>query len=136
MKVTKVIREYIEDEINKLYEPKFEALKKEKNELTQKYGEALYRIEQKCIELDNELKAQIQKEFGFITDEKDFACERKMTQWRFERSDPAWKACEKAEKELQAQCDKSIRNAIVTLELGGTRSELDEMLAQIKEELN
>lgn len=136
MKVTKAIREYIEEEIGKLYEPKFEALKKEKNELTRKYGEAIYRITQRCIELDNELKAQIQKEFGIITDEKDFACECKMTQWRFERTDPAWRACEKAEKELQAQCDKSIRNAIVTLELGGTRSELDEMLAQIKEELN
>lgn len=135
MKVTKAIREYITDKINALYVPKFDALRKEEKELVDRYENAIVRFKQKCNELDMQFKDQLQEEFGFTTSENKFVCECNLSRYRFERTDPAWKEHMELKKNLENQCQKSIRDAIVMLELGGTKSELDEVLAKIEEEL-
>ncbi len=138
MRITKAIREYITDEINEMYRPKFTALTKEENDLKDLSRKIYEHLEEHVKEFNQELKEEFLNIAGFAYGDRDditIFSMRDITWW-VERKSPQAKSLEQRRAELNRRRDKSIRNTIAMLELGGSRTELDEALQQLREELD
>ena len=138
MRITKAIREYITDEINEMYQPKFAALAKEENDLKDLSRKIYEHLEEHVKVFNQNLKDEFLSIAGFAYCDRDgitIFSMRDITWW-VERKSPQAKSLERRREELNRRRDKSIRNTIAMLELGGSRTELDEALQQLREELD
>ena len=127
MKVSKIVREYIEEQVASKF-PKTESeLQYERNEqvanaMNKEYSEELEKAKESII-------ANLCEKYG-ITD--DTVVSRKSYGNVF--SAYATKARDKADLDRQARqkaIQEKIRDIIITLELGGTKADLERMLAEI-----
>ena len=134
MRVTKLIREYVGKRVREAY-PKTSAElgweeKKARMSKAMEEGDKLVQayIEEVC----NALNAEYGCEGEYCL--KD--CGRLShigTSYRWECKDPLYVAARDAEKERHTKIAETIENILVSLELGGTKAELEEMLAKIGE---
>lgn len=138
MRITKAIREYITDEINEMYQPKFTALTKEENDLEDLSQKIYERLKERVKEFNQELKDEFLSIAGFTYKDSADITNFSMSDitWWVKRKSPQAKSLEQRREELNRQRDRSIRNTIAMLELGGTKAELDEALRQLREELD
>ena len=130
MRVTKIIREYVEETINGIYDPIIENCAKDYSEKKNEVEEIL---EKMVNEFDTAAKKVI-KEHGFT-----------INSWNGEKRQIINYACYFGNKEYELIADKrnelrdekrrKIQDILVNLELGGTKAELDEMLKKIREEV-
>lgn len=131
MRVTKLIREYVESSVKEMYASKIDACgedyRKKDNEVQKKIEELLE---------ETELRAkQIVAECGLTVDKDINNTEQNILTYyhRFGRENSLEVYSER--KKIIAERDEKIKEILLTLELGGTKAELDEMLKKIKEEV-
>ena len=133
MKVTKIVREFVEEEVNKKYpmpvEPT-EAIQQEKSKLER-------RVEEAVMAASEVLTAKLH-ELGVI-----YPGIKRMKVTSFTRIDdkgnsvyvnysrPVQEAWHKETTKVEAKRAKAIKDILVSLELGGTKKELMEMLANL-----
>ena len=130
MRVTKIIREYVEETVNGIYDPIIGNCSKD---YSKKKNEVEDILEKMVDEFNTAAKKAI-KEHGFTIDS-----------WNGEEKHIIGYTCNFGKKEFESVIDKrnelrdekrrKIQDILVNLELGGTKAELDEMLKNIREEV-
>lgn len=130
MRVTKIIREYVEETVNEIYDPIIANCSKEYSEKKNEVEEIL----EKMVDEFNAAAKKVIKEHGFTIDS-----------WNGEEKHIISYTCNFGKKEYGSIVDKrnelrdekrrKIQDILVNLELGGTKAELDEMLKNIREEV-
>ena len=134
MKVTKIVREFVEEEINKKY-PMPEPDKVGMAQLDNDINDAKERIKKEAGEfIFNKMK-----EAGIVIDERMVGI--KVADWRyFDKNGDSYyngtvnalrAAYEEVSNEVKAKRETALKNILVSLELGGTKKELMEMLANL-----
>lgn len=134
MKVTKIVRDFVEEKVNEKYplpvEPK-EAIELERKELNNRVKEAMAAASEvltaKLRELGVVYPAEITRmevtSFNSISDK----CGRTYADY----SRPIRDAYLEEKAEVEAKRAKAQKDILVSLELGGTKAELLEMLANL-----
>ena len=134
MKVTKIVREFVEEEINKKY-PMPEPDKVGMAQLDNDISNVKERIRKEAGEfIFNKMK-----EAGIVIDERMVSI--KVIDWRyFDKNGVGYyngtvnalrAAYEEVSNEVKAKRETALKNILVSLELGGTKKELMEMLANL-----
>ena len=134
MKVTKIVREFVEEEVNKTY-PLPELDKVAVAQLDNDISNAKERIKKEAGEfIFNKMK-----EAGIVIDEKMVSI--KVVDWRyFDKNGVGYyngtvnalrAAYEEVSNKVKAKRETALKNILVSLELGGTKKELMEMLANL-----
>lgn len=128
MRVTKRIEEYIREQVNEKFEQKLE-------ELRNTTGRRRKEIEKAC----EEAKRKVYPVFEKLMTEEEFDCKIEV-EFHSYRGDYLKKTPEEeaAENKIIALNDKrakTIQDILIALELGGTKEELDRMLANINTEV-
>ena len=130
MKVTKIVREYIEDSVSKKFQPAIDALKDKYalGEAEQTEEAVMTRIREAAKDLYREVMA------GYYTPED---MESLMDNWSVPRPHSyrvrfmLEKDYDEAKFALTKRRDDTIKNILITLELGGTKADLDRMLTEV-----
>ena len=130
MRVTKIIREYVEETINGIYDPIIENCSKDYSEKKNEVEEIL---EKMVSEFDTAAKKVIE-EHGFTI---NLWCGREehIVYHNGNFGDKEYKSVTDKRNELRDEKRRKIQDILVNLELGGTKAELDEMLKNIREEV-
>ena len=132
MKVTKIVREFVEEEVNKKY-PMPEPDKVGIAQLDNDINNVKERIKKEAGEfIFNKMK-----EAGVVIDEKMVSI--RVIDWRYlDKNGVSYyngtvntlrAAYEEVSNEVKAKRETALKNILVSLELGGTKKELMEMLA-------
>ena len=131
MRVTKLIREYVENEVEKAYKDKtpdemaYDKLRKEIVDFREKINDEIYHAIDEAI-------AKFRKEHNIPEDVKIFHTDHNLINDKDWDSDIRKKS-DIARKQRTEQRDNKIKDILLNLELGATRTELDEMLKHIKD---
>lgn len=134
MKVTKIVREFVEEEVNKKY-PMPEPDKVGIAQLDNDINNVKERIKKEAGEfIFNKMK-----EAGVVIDEKMVSI--RVIDWRYlDKNGVSYyngtvntlrAAYEEVSNEVKAKRETALKNILVSLELGGTKKELMEMLANL-----
>lgn len=128
MRVTKVIRDYVEETVNGIYDPIIRDCSKD-------YSKRKEEVEGIIAKMTNEFNTAIEK----VINEHGFT----INSWNGEKRQIINYACYFGNKEYELIADKrnelrdekrrKIQDILVNLELGGTKAELDEMLKALKD---
>ena len=128
MRVSKVVKEYIEKQVNARYpktenELNYDKLSDITNKANEKYHKLMEQAKEKIIE-------EISKELGLPT-----KCIDKKTNYSYSPFG-TWGTKERELADIDRQnrrveINQKIEDIIVTLELGGTKADLEKMLAEI-----
>lgn len=133
MRVTKLIREYVEETVSAM--PKFANLTPEEQEykaLQSKISDFQNSIDKEVDESVAETIKNFRAIHNLGADVKlEVSCHTKVN-WSIYNSDFANKA-RKAERERKEARDNAIKEILLNLELGADRKELDEMLKKLAE---
>lgn len=130
MRVTKIIKEYVEETVNGIYDPIIGNCSKDYSEKKNEVDEIL---EKMVNELDVAAKKVI-KEHGF-TINSWYGKEQHIVGYTCNFGDKEYKSVADKRNELRDEKRRKIQDILVNLELGGTKAELDEMLKNIREEV-
>ena len=134
MKVTKIVREFVEEEINKKY-PMPEPDKVGIAQLDNDINNVKERIKKEAGEfIFNKMK-----EAGIVIDEKMVSI--RVTDWLYlDKNDVSYyngtvnalrAAYEEVSNKVKAKRETALKNILVSLELGGTKKTLMDMLANL-----
>lgn len=130
MRVTKIIREYVEETVNGIYSPIIENCSKD---YAKKKNEVEEILEKMVNEFDTAAKKMI-REHGFTINSYGGE-ERHIIGYTCSFGDKEYQPILKEGRRLRDEKMKKIQDILVNLELGGTKAELDEMLKNIREEV-
>lgn len=130
MRVTKLIREYVEETINGIYEP---LIKNCDGDYYEKKKEVEKILEKLADEFDVAAK-KIIKENGFSIDSWDDR-EKTIITYTCNFGNKEYMPILEKRRKLRDEKKQKVQDILVNLELGGTKAELDEMLQKIKEEV-
>lgn len=130
MRVTKIIREYVEETINGIYDPIIGNCSKDYSEKKNEVEEIL---EKMVNELDVAAKKMIE-EHGFTIDSW-CGKEQHIVGYTCNFGGKEYESIKDKRNELRDEKRRKIQDILVNLELGGTKAELDEMLKNIREEV-
>jgi hypothetical protein len=128
MRVSKTVKEYIEKQVRAKFPKTEEELQYEKvnhivNAASNEYHELMKQAKQEIVE-------KLVKKYDLTSDmveEKTSYSYSPFGTWKTKAREQA----NKAEKERNTAINETIENIIVTLELGGTKADLEKMLAEI-----
>lgn len=134
MKVTKIVREFVEEEVNKKY-PMPEPDKVGIAQLDNDINNVKERIKKEA----GEFILNKMKEAGIVIDEKMVSI--RVTDWRYlDKNGVSYyngtvnalrAAYEEVSNEVKAKRETALKNILVSLELGGTKKTLMDMLANL-----
>ena len=130
MRVTKLIREYVEETVNGIYEP---LIKNCDGDYYEKKKEVEKILEKLADEFDTTAK-KIIKENGFSIDSWDDR-EKTIITYTCNFGNKEYMPILGKRRKLRDEKKQKVQDILVNLELGGTKAELDEMLKKIKEEV-
>lgn len=130
MRVTKLIREYVEETVNGIYEP---LIKNCDGDYYEKKKEVEKILEKLADEFDVAAK-KIIKENGFSIDSWDDR-EKTIITYTCNFGNKEYMPILEKRRKLRDEKKQKVQDILVNLELGGTKAELDEMLKKIKEEV-
>ncbi len=130
MRVTKIIREYVQETVNGIYSPIIENCSKD---YSKKKNEVEDILEKMVNEFDVAAKKVI-KEHGF-TINSWYGKEEHIVGHTCNFGDKEYKSVADKRNELRDEKRRKIQDILVSLELGGTKAELDEMLKNLREEV-
>ena len=130
MRVTKLIREYVETEVAKVYEEKmpdevaYDMFRKEIADFRDKVNDEISHIIEEAIALFRE-------EHNIPEDVEIYFTDHSLI------GDKDWcsvirNKSEKARKQRLEQRDNKIKDILLNLELGATKADLDRMIAELK----
>lgn len=130
MRVTKTVREYIEEQVRvKFPQTEVEKQAQVNSELVCKANEE---IRNRIAKASAEIVLAVGAEFGIT---EDMAHNKAYDPYpRYEYTDfnsPIAKKANTAREERKRSAEKAVKDIIVTLELGGTKADLEKMLAEI-----
>lgn len=130
MRVTGIMKEYIHEEVKKKIEPKYEEkakIKKTREDIKEDF----------IIKLNEELSNQMNKSIDdFLSAHKDYEDNRSYV-WGNKITLNPLLICNKQDdienwrKDMEQEITAKVKEIIVTLELGGTKKDLDELLNNI-----
>lgn len=129
MRVTKLIREYVEKKVKEAY-PKSEAelIWEEKSRRT---NEALTRANDVVEAYAKKVAEEFNAEFGLGDYNLKPFEGRNWFSTSYYGDCEEFRACRKAEDERRKKIAETIEEILINLELGGTKADLDEMLAKV-----
>lgn len=131
MRVTKVIREYVEECVTEMYASKI-------NNCSGDYFKKKKEVEKILEKMADEFDAAAKKvieESGFSINSWYNGVEMHIIEYTGNFGDKQYSPIAKERTRLINERDRKIQDILVNLELGGTKAELDEMLKKIKEEV-
>lgn len=133
MRVTKLIREYVEDSVREVYAPKINACGADYRKKTDEVNTILTKMADEF----NAVAKEVIKESGLSVDIEYGTEDKEVTivSYRSRFGNKEYAAVAKEIDALVCERNEKIREILLTLELGGTKAELDEMLKKIKEEV-
>ena len=129
MKVTRLIREYVERKVRESY-PKTE-IELTWEEHDKNLDEAVAEADEIIFEFAEKLAEELNAKYGFPTDSNLRAVHRGAMARRYNNDSEIYQAYRKARDERQKKIAENIEEILLTLELGGSKADLDEMLANI-----
>ena len=135
MKVTKLIREHIEEQINTLYTPAIESVNNELNSLRKQADTAQENIKEKV----RKLAFDFLKENGFINKDKSNNAKDALSLYVYAEPKEIVEAklkLEKKKQEIKAKRDKTIMDILLELELGGNKETLDSLLEKANKDFS
>ena len=135
MKVTKLIREHIEEQINTLYAPAIESVNNELNSLRKQADTAQENIKEKV----RKLAFDFLKENGFINKDKSNNAKDALSLYVYAEPKEVVEAklkLEKKKQEIKAKRDKTIMDILLELELGGNKETLDSLLEKANKDFS
>ena len=130
MRVTKIIREYVEETVNGIYDPIIGNCSKDYSEKKNEVEDIL----EKMVDEFNVAAKKVIKEHGF-TINSWYGKEQHIVGYTCNFGDKEFKSVADKRNELRDEKRRKIQDILVNLELGGTKAELDEMLKNIREEV-
>lgn len=130
MRVTKIIKEYVEETVNGIYDPIIQNCSKEYSEKRNEVEEIL---EKMVNEFDVAAKKVI-KEHGFTIDSW-YGREEHIVGHTCNFGKKEYESIANKRNELRDEKRRKIQDILVNLELGGTKAELDEMLKNLREKV-
>ena len=130
MRVTKTVREYIEKQIKAKFPKTEEELQYEQNrEIVHRANEE---ISKRIAKASEEIVIEVGKKFGITEEIAHNRINDSYVRYDFDTYfTKAREQSSKAERERYTAIQEKIDDIIVTLELGGTRADLEKMLAEI-----
>lgn len=130
MRVTKLIREYVEKRVNESYPKSVAELVWEEH--SKSINSAITEANEKVFEFAKKLAEELNAQYGFPSDSCLSACDHyNSIRNKYDYDAEIYKAFRKAKDERQQKIDEKIEEILLTLELGGSKADLDEMLANI-----
>lgn len=136
MRMTKIVKDYITDEITAKYQPHIDAAEAEYNGDAEAVNQAVIDVRAR---MEDVVKQAYRKALAPFYDEENLS---RVLQRDVVGSPYIWQAAsKKAIKrndvvgKLTAARDKAIKDVLITMELGGTKADLDRMLAEIAPEV-
>lgn len=128
MKVTKLIREYVEERVYEQFPKTAEELAWEAEK------DKMFKAIEQAELLIGAYAEQVVKELNEKYEFTDYCLKKHnyyhVTDTHYNDS-IIYQMCIKANNERVKKIDEAIKNILITLELGGTKAELEEMLANI-----
>lgn len=130
MRVTRIIREYVEKRVKEVYG--------EETEIEKKYKEEKKRFEEEIEKANQDVKEYIHERMKEINNPYNFYVCTNTTYaygtscWSDNQHSELYNQARKAERERLTKRDNAIENIFVTLELGGNKQQLEEMLNNLK----
>lgn len=134
MKVTKIVREFVEEEVNKKYpmpEPDKVAIAQLDNDINN--------VKERIRKEAGEFIFNKMKEAGIVIDEKMVSI--RVSDWRYlDKNGVSYyngtvnalrAAYEEVSNEVKSKRETALKNILVSLELGGTKKTLMDMLANL-----
>lgn len=130
MKVTKLIREYVTEKVNASYPKTVAELVYEEH--GKNISKAITEANEKVYEYTKALAEELNAKYGFPADSNlqthnDYSTIRS----KYSYDSEIYQAYRKAKDERLEKIEEKIKEILVTLELGGSKADLDEMLANI-----
>lgn len=130
MRVTKLIREYVEKAVEAKYPKSVEELAWE-NE-GKRMNEAITEADKRVEAFAKEVAKELNLEYGFAEDYcLTFNKHYSPVSNKYYGDSEIYKAYRKAQNERCEKIRKAIDEILISLELGGTKADLDEMLSKI-----
>lgn len=128
MKPSKVLKEYIERKVREAYGKKSE-VELEYEQARKDFEEEVAKANQKVKEYMEQVAKEIPNPHNFsLTTSTSYA----YSTWRYGGETPQiQKNKEQAEKERTEKINKTIEDILIELELGGTKAQLEERLANL-----
>lgn len=128
MRVTKIIREYVEEAVNGIYNP---LIKNCDGDYYEKKKEVEEILDKMADEFDAAAKKVIKKN-GFSIDSWDDR-EKTIITYTCNFGGKEYMPILEKRRKLRDEKARKIQDILVNLELGGTKAELDEMLRALKD---
>ena len=132
MKVTKLIREYVESSVREMYAPKIDACGADYKKKMDEVNKTLAKMTE---EFNNTAKEMIKKNGLSINIRYGTEEESRIISYTTSFGNKEYAPIYEKRRKLTVERDEKIKEVLLTLELGGTKAELDEMLKKIKEEV-
>ena len=130
MRVTKIIKEYVEVTVNGIYDPIIGNCSKDYSSKKNEVEDIL----EKMVDEFNAAAKKVIKEHGFTIDSWNGE-EKHIINYTCNFGKKEFESVANKRNELRDEKRRKIQDILVNLELGGTKAELDEMLKNIREEV-
>ena len=136
MKMSKVIREYITESVTAKYQPVIDAIKAKKDAAQKKINDVKKQTSEELTEIIMRTYRERLAPFYTEYDLNMLLCDRNYVY------EPSYYGVNPIDinkynaeiNRLQSQRDAAIKNILITLELGGTKADLDRMLSEVNVE--
>ena len=130
MRVTRLIREYVEKKVKENYPKTVAELVYEEH--NNNISDAITEANEKVYEYAKKLAEELNEKYGFPADSNLKACDHynSITN-KYDYDSEIYQAFRKARDERQKKIAEKIEEILLTLELGGTKADLDEMLKNV-----
>lgn len=130
MRVTRLIREYVVKKVNESYPKSVAELVYEEH--NRKINDAITEANEKVYEYAKKLAEELNARYGFPADSSLRACDHynSITN-KYDYDSEIYQAYRKAKDERKKKIEGKIEEILITLELGGSKADLDEMLANV-----
>ena len=129
MRVTKLIREYVEQTVNEIYDPIIQDCFEDYQERKSEVEDILEKMTE---EFDTAAKKMI-KEHGFTIDDSLSRGERTIINYACNFGAKEHMSIRTEANKIRDEKKQKIQEILVNLELGGTKAELDEMLRALRD---
>lgn len=132
MRVTKLIRDYVESSVKEMYAPKIDACGADYKKKMDEVNKALAKMTE---EFNSTAKEMIKKNGLSINIRYGTEEESRIISYTTNFGNKEYAPINEKRRKLIVERDEKIKEILLTLELGGTKAELDEMLKNIREEV-
>lgn len=137
MTISEISEKYIKKEVSEIFNSHITEEEKVFNEFVKKMKAEVRSINKECRALIEKRTKEFNETYN-LTNETGISFSPKKTfcecnEYMTERGTEIGKKSDKAERDRQKKIDKAVEDIILTLELGGTKEDLDRMLNELRE---